>query len=164
MVCDTRGATDDDAEAQVIAIQPSQGRLAGKMGSIEVRTLDGRRFSIGSGFSDEDRANPPPEGSWVTCRFNGLMATGLPRFARFMRVRPEGLRRNRPHTDRSAEHSLPPGFSRIAPLSGLIRVTVAYAPCELAHCMMPDVFIAPAWRAISRPPRNKARVGMLRML
>lgn len=80
----------EDAEAQVVAIQPGRGRLAGKMGSIEVRTLDGHRFSIGSGFSDEERANPPPVGSWVTYRFNGLTATGLPRFARFMRVRPEG--------------------------------------------------------------------------
>lgn len=80
----------EDAEAQVVAIQPGQGRLAGKMGSIEVRTPDGQRFSIGSGFSDEDRANPPPVGSWVTYRYNGLTATGLPRFARFMRVRPEG--------------------------------------------------------------------------
>jgi len=80
----------EDAEAQVIAIQPGQGRLEGKMGSIEVRTQDGRRFSIGSGFSDSDRADPPPVGSWVTYRFNGLTASGLPRFARFMRRRPDG--------------------------------------------------------------------------
>ncbi|MBU6417765.1 MAG: hypothetical protein KJS83_11415, partial [Xanthomonadaceae bacterium] len=80
----------EDAEARVIAIRPGQGRLEGKMGSIEVRTQDGRRFSIGSGFSDEDRADPPPVGSWVTYRFNGLTASGLPRFARFMRRRPDG--------------------------------------------------------------------------
>ena len=80
----------EDAEAQVISIQPGQGRLEGEMGSIEVRTQDGRRFSIGSGFSDENRADPPPVGSWVTYRFNGLTAGGLPRFARFMRRRPGG--------------------------------------------------------------------------
>jgi DNA ligase-1 len=80
----------EDAEARVIAIRPGQGRLAGKMGSLEVRTQDGRRFSIGSGFSDADRVDPPPIGSWVTYRFNGLTATGLPRFARFMRRRPDG--------------------------------------------------------------------------
>jgi len=38
-----------------------------------------------------------------------------------------------------------------------------YAPCECAHCTMPDAFMAPAWRATSRPPRNNASVGMLRM-
>ncbi|WHZ18713.1 MAG: DNA ligase (ATP) [Rhodanobacteraceae bacterium] len=80
----------EDAEARVVAILPGQGRLAGKMGSIEVRTPDGYRFSIGSGFSDADRADPPPVGSWVTYRFNGRTATGLPRFARFLRRRPEG--------------------------------------------------------------------------
>jgi len=80
----------EDAEARVVAIRPGRGRLEGKMGSLEVRTQDGRRFSIGSGFSDDDRTNPPPVGSWVTYRFNGLTASGLPRFARFMRRRPDG--------------------------------------------------------------------------
>lgn len=78
----------EDAEARVIAIHPGQGRLAGMMGSIEVRTPDGRRFAIGSGFSDEQRANPPALGSWVTYRYNGLTVNGLPRFVRFLRMRP----------------------------------------------------------------------------
>lgn len=80
----------EDAEAQVVAIRLGQGRIAGRMGSLDVRTRDGRRFSIGSGFSDADRADPPPVGSWVTYRFNGRTAAGLPRFARFMRRRPGG--------------------------------------------------------------------------
>lgn len=80
----------DDAEAKVVAIQPGHGRLEGMMGSIEVRTPDGRRFAIGSGFSDKDRTHPPQIGSWITYRFNGLTNTGLPRFARFLRMRPGG--------------------------------------------------------------------------
>ncbi|MGH8215286.1 MAG: DNA ligase [Rhodanobacteraceae bacterium] len=80
----------DDAEARVVAIRPGQGRLEGMMGSIEVRTPDGRRFAIGSGFSDEQRAHPPAVGSWVTYRFNGLTSSGLPRFVRFLRMRPGG--------------------------------------------------------------------------
>ncbi|MBS0383662.1 MAG: DNA ligase [Proteobacteria bacterium] len=80
----------EDAEAKVVAIKPGSGRLAGMMGSIEVVTPDGRRFSIGSGFSDADRTDPPPVGAWVTYRFNGLTNRGLPRFARFLRLRPEG--------------------------------------------------------------------------
>lgn len=79
-----------DAEAKVVAIRPGKGRLQGRMGAIEVRTPDGRRFAIGSGFSDADRANPPPIGAWVTYRFNGRTKSGLPRFARFLRLRPGG--------------------------------------------------------------------------
>ena len=33
------------------------------------------------------RRQPPPMGSVVTYRFNGTHASGLPRFARFWRVR-----------------------------------------------------------------------------
>jgi len=80
----------EDAEARVVAIRPGRGRLKGMMGSIEVRTPDGRRFAIGSGFSDEQRAQPPAVGSWVTYRFNGLTGNGLPRFVRFLRMRPGG--------------------------------------------------------------------------
>ncbi|MDA3921043.1 MAG: DNA ligase [Salinisphaera sp.] len=79
-----------DAEAKVIGMNPGQGRLEGLMGSLEVRTPAGREFAIGSGFSDTQRANPPPVGSWVTYRFNGRTATGLPRFARFLHRRPGG--------------------------------------------------------------------------
>jgi DNA ligase-1 len=43
---------------------------------------------LGAGFSDADRADPPPVGSWVTYRYRGLHAgSGLPRFASFLRVR-----------------------------------------------------------------------------
>lgn len=80
----------EDAEAKVVAIRPGGGRLKGLMGAIEVRTPDGRRFAIGSGFSDAQRAHPPAIGSWVTYRFNGLTKSGLPRFVRFLRMRPGG--------------------------------------------------------------------------
>lgn len=79
-----------DAEAQVVAVNPGQGRLQGLMGSIDVRTPGGRVFAIGSGFTDAQRADPPPIGSWITYRFSGRTATGLPRFARFLRRRPTG--------------------------------------------------------------------------
>lgn len=80
----------EDAEAKVIEILPGKGRLSGKMGALRVRTPDGRRFAIGTGFTDAQRAHAPAIGSWITYRFNGLTATGLPRFARFLRLRPAG--------------------------------------------------------------------------
>ena len=58
------------------------------MGALLVETRDGQRFRLGSGFSDAQRAAPPPVGSWVTYRYRGLHAgSGLPRFATFVRVR-----------------------------------------------------------------------------
>ena len=80
----------DDAEARVTGFNPGSGRLEGMMGSLDVRTPDGRQFAIGSGFTDEQRAAPPAIGTWITYRYNGETATGLPRFARFLHRRPDG--------------------------------------------------------------------------
>ena len=75
-----------DTEAIVIAQHPGQGRLEGQLGALEVRSPDGRQFLIGTGFSDAQRRNPPAIGSVVTYRYRDLTATGLPRFASFLRV------------------------------------------------------------------------------
>lgn len=79
----------DDAEARVVAHAPGNGKYTGMLGALIVEHHDGRQFRIGSGFSDAQRADPPPPGTWVTYRYNGLTSTGLPRFARFLRVRDE---------------------------------------------------------------------------
>ena len=84
--------THDDAEARVIGHVAGRGRYAGVLGALEVETpaADGkpaRRFKLGSGFSDSERQNPPPVGSWVTFRYRGLHDSGIPRFATFLRVR-----------------------------------------------------------------------------
>lgn len=44
------------------------------------------RFKIGSGFSDKDRAAPPPIGTIITYKYYGLTKNGLPRFPVFLRV------------------------------------------------------------------------------
>lgn len=77
----------DDAEAVVVAHLPGQGKYTGKLGALLVQLPDGRRLRIGSGFSDAQRADPPPVGATVTYRYRGFSATGLPRFATFLRVR-----------------------------------------------------------------------------
>ena len=76
-----------DAEATVISHIPGQGRLTGMMGSIVVETDDGIRFRIGTGFSDAERRDPPTPGSRITYQYSGTTARGVPRFARFLRVR-----------------------------------------------------------------------------
>lgn len=77
----------DDAEARVIGYTAGQGKYQGMVGALIVKDELGRRFRLGSGLSDADRAAPPPVGSWVTYRYNGLTSSGLPRFARFLRIR-----------------------------------------------------------------------------
>ena len=77
----------DDAEARVVGYVPGKGRLAGLTGALLMKMPDGKRFRIGSGLTDAVRRNPPPIGSLVTYRYNGLTAKGLPRFPRYWRVR-----------------------------------------------------------------------------
>ncbi len=78
----------DDAEATVVAHLAGKGKYAGMLGALKVVTPTGINFEIGSGFSDKERHHPPPIGSQVTYRFNGLNEkSGVPRFARFMRIR-----------------------------------------------------------------------------
>ncbi|MCG6415641.1 DNA ligase [Vibrio fluvialis] len=76
-----------DAEARVVGYKIGNGKYKGLMGSVLVRTDEGTEFYVGTGFSDEQRLNPPEVGSLITYRYNGLTAEGKPRFARFVRVR-----------------------------------------------------------------------------
>jgi DNA ligase 1 len=76
----------DDAEAKVVSYIPGKGKYKGMMGALLVQMPDGTRFHIGTGFTDAQRRAPPPVGSMVTFRYQGMTSGGKPRFARFMRV------------------------------------------------------------------------------
>jgi DNA ligase-1 len=76
-----------DAEARVVAHLPGKGKYAGMLGALQVQMPDGRRFALGSGFTDAERRNPPLLGTQVTYRYRELTRQGIPRFARFLRVR-----------------------------------------------------------------------------
>lgn len=78
-----------DAEAVVVAHLPGKGKYAGQLGALRLRLPDGRQFSLGTGFTDVQRRDPPPIGSTVTYRYRELTASGLPRFASFLRRRDE---------------------------------------------------------------------------
>jgi DNA ligase-1 len=78
-----------DAEARVVAHLPGQGKYTGLLGALLVETPEGRRFRIGTGFSDAERASPPPIGCLVTYQYHGLTDSGIPRFPSFLRVREE---------------------------------------------------------------------------
>lgn len=75
-----------EAEARVIEHLPGRGKYTGSMGAILVEEADGTRFRIGTGFTDAERADPPPIGSLVNFKYHGRTKNGLPRFASFQHV------------------------------------------------------------------------------
>ena len=78
-----------DAEARVIEHLPGKGKFSGQLGSLLVESLDGKRFRIGTGFTESERRHPPPLGTVVTYKFHGYTTDGIPRFPSFLRVREE---------------------------------------------------------------------------
>ena len=78
-----------DTEATVIEHTPGKGKYMDQMGALRLQMPDGKRFNIGTGFSDAIRKNPPPVGTSVTYTYRGLTNKGTPRFASFLRVRQE---------------------------------------------------------------------------
>ena len=79
--------TYQDAEAVVIGYTAGKGKYRGMIGALVVERSDGRQFKLGTGFTDKQRKAPPPLGATVTYKYFGKTATGLPRFARFLRIR-----------------------------------------------------------------------------
>ena len=75
-----------DAEATVVEILPGKGKFSGMMGSLLVTDESGRRFRIGTGFSNKERKNPPAVGTVITYKFTGTTKKGLPKFASFLRI------------------------------------------------------------------------------
>jgi len=75
-----------DAEATVVEILPGKGKFNGMMGSLLVTDESGRRFRIGTGFSNKERRNPPAVGTVITYKFTGTTKKGLPKFASFLRI------------------------------------------------------------------------------
>lgn len=76
-----------DAEAKVLAYVKGAGRHKGRMGALLVVMPDGTKFSVGTGFSDAERENPPELGSIITFRYQELSDGGVPRFPSFVCVR-----------------------------------------------------------------------------
>ncbi len=79
-----------DAEARVLAQLPGRGRLAGQLGALRVQGDAGVVFNIGTGFSDADRLQPPAVGQRISFSHRGFTASGLPRFASYLRLASPG--------------------------------------------------------------------------
>ena len=79
--------TFHDTEAIVVGHLPGAGRHKGRLGALECDLPDGTRFSVGTGFSDAERAAPPAVGSVITFRYQELTTDGVPRFPSYIGVR-----------------------------------------------------------------------------
>jgi DNA ligase-1 len=77
--------TFHDAEARVVDHLAGSGRHKGRLGALVVALADGTQFSVGTGFSDAQRENPPQIGSTITFRYQELSDRGVPRFPSFVR-------------------------------------------------------------------------------
>lgn len=75
-----------DAEAVVVGHVAGKGKFGGMLGALDVKTVSGQRFKLGTGFSDAQRQNPPAIGSTVTYNYRDVTPSGKPRFASFLRV------------------------------------------------------------------------------
>jgi len=76
--------TFHDAEARVVGYTKGKGKYAGKIGALLCEMASGKKFSVGSGLSDKQRAKPPSIGSIIVYRFQELTRDEVPRFPTFV--------------------------------------------------------------------------------
>jgi DNA ligase-1 len=76
-----------DAEGLVIGHKPGKKKHKGVLGAVVIRMSSGVEFDLGTGFSDEERRNPPKVGDMVTFRFTELTNDGKPKCTSFISVR-----------------------------------------------------------------------------
>jgi DNA ligase-1 len=79
--------TFHESDAHVVEHLAGAGRHKGRLGALLVSLPDGTQFSVGTGFSDKQREQPPAVGSLITFRYQELSDRGVPRFPSFVRVR-----------------------------------------------------------------------------
>lgn len=75
-----------DSECRVVGHTEGRGKYAHMLGAL-VCEFEGKQFKIGSGLSDDLRHNPPPIGTIISFKYQGLTHNGIPRFPRFWRIK-----------------------------------------------------------------------------
>lgn len=94
----------NDAECKVVGYTEGKGKFTGMVGALVCELLPEQlprlfpmlarlhrpvKIKLGSGLNNYQRQHPPKISEIVTFEYNGLTKNGLPRFARFKRVRKE---------------------------------------------------------------------------
>ena len=75
-----------DTECEVVGYNQAQGKYEDLLGSLSCRMKNMQVIKIGSGFSENERKNPPQIGAIVTFKYYGLTSKGNPRFPIFLRI------------------------------------------------------------------------------
>lgn len=73
-------------DCKIVAYTQGRGRFRDQVGAIVCASGE-MRFKIGSGMSDDFRANPPPLGTIIEYKYSGKTSNNLPRFPVFLRVK-----------------------------------------------------------------------------
>lgn len=76
-----------DCEATVIQILSGEGKHANRMGKLVCKLASGVEFECGTGFTDEQRENPPKVGTVITIKYFDLTDEEKPRFPSFISAR-----------------------------------------------------------------------------
>jgi DNA ligase-1 len=76
-----------DTECVVVAILPGKGKYTNKMGSLLCSVKDGEMVKLGTGFTDNQRKNPPAIGTSVTFKYYGLTKKGKFKYPVFLHIR-----------------------------------------------------------------------------
>jgi len=76
--------TFKDCEVTVTGYEPGKGKHKGRMGALTVRMDSEVEFSVGSGFTDKERENPPAIGSRITVKYQELSKDGVCRFPTYL--------------------------------------------------------------------------------
>jgi DNA ligase-1 len=75
----------DDMEGEVIKINISNKTKVLK--SLTIKLQNNTKFNLGTGFSKQERKNPPKIGSIITFKYYGFTKNGKPKFASFLHIR-----------------------------------------------------------------------------
>jgi len=76
-----------DDEARVLGTEPGKGKFKGMVGALLCELKNGKKFSVGTGMSNDERRDPPPVGAIITFRYQELTDDGIPRFPSYVGVR-----------------------------------------------------------------------------
>ncbi|MBN2816779.1 MAG: DNA ligase [Campylobacterales bacterium] len=76
-----------DDECEVVGYTKGKGKYEGLIGALRCRLRNGTLFQIGSGFSNDEKTNPPAIGDIITFQYKELTKYKKPRFPIFLRVR-----------------------------------------------------------------------------
>jgi DNA ligase-1 len=79
----------EDDEAELIGYTPGEGKYEGYVGAFMLQRPDKVIFKCGAGLTDALRMYPPPLGTIITYKFDGLASKGKPRNPRFKRISKE---------------------------------------------------------------------------